>query len=241
MSMRSGIGSALAAASVIVTCMLASPIPGHLARLVVPTLIAGASVLTMLAVPVVRRACRHARLHRELLQRARTATLGGIEIEELAGIEGVFVAGLVRPHIFCAQGLDVDLDPDEMQAVLLHERHHQLDRAPAQLVALDAMAPVVAALHVGHVWLTRKIAGLEIAADRYALAHGASRGALARALLKLQPMGSASPIGIGFATAADLRLQALLEDTREGSIGPSVWLVGPVAAAAVCLAFIGLA
>jgi hypothetical protein len=94
---------------------------------------------------------------------------------------------------------------------------------------------------MGHIWLTRSIAALEIAADRYALAHGASRSALARALFKLQPIGGAGLLGIGFATAADLRLQALLDETNEASILRSLWLVVPIAVAAMCLTVVGIA
>jgi beta-lactamase regulating signal transducer with metallopeptidase domain len=239
-STLSGIGSAFAAAVVIGACMLASPIPGHLPGLLLPISVVTASTLSALAVLIVRRAYRHVRLHRELLRHSRKVTVDGIEIEELTGVEGAFVAGLLRPHIFCSQGLDLEFPPEEVQAILLHERYHQLDRAPAKLVPLDAMAPLVAGLRVGQVWLTRRIAALEIAADQYALRHGASRGALARALFRLQPADSASLVGIGFATVADLRLQALLEETPDASMLPSVGLVVSMAIAALCLTLIGI-
>ncbi|MGH2489434.1 MAG: hypothetical protein ACRDFR_07440, partial [Candidatus Limnocylindria bacterium] len=104
----------------------------------------------------------------------------------------------------------------------------------------EAMAPFLT-MDAGRAWLTRQMAALEIAADRHALAQGASRGALARALLRLQPLENAGGVGIGFATAADLRLQALLGETLEAPTGFPVWLVGALAAAVVCLTLVALA
>lgn len=241
MTRRSGSFSACAAAAAIGVCMLVSPFPGHLAGWVVPAAVAGGSGAAMLAVVISRRAFQHSRLHRQLLQRARTTTIGNVEIKELVGFDGPFVAGLVHPNIFCSCNLGLDLAADELSAVLLHERYHQLDRAPAKLVALDAVGPLVGWLDIGRAWLARQIAALEIAADRYALAHGASSGALARALFKLQPEGSAVRVGIGFSTAADLRLRALLDDAGDASAEPSAWLVIPIAVAAVCFALVGVA
>jgi Zn-dependent protease with chaperone function len=136
--------------------------------------------------------------------------------------------------------LGLRLEPDELRAVLLHERYHQLDRAPAKLVILEALAPALRAFRGGRAWLAHSIAAFEIAADRHALRQGSSRGALARALVKLaapQP-GTGT---IGFASALDLRLQALLDDTPAGaSAFPLTWLIAPVAALALCLPLLAL-
>ncbi len=240
MSTWSGVGLAVAAVIVAIgICVVVTPPSlGHSAGSLLPAL-GEPLVLALLAAMIGRRAFRHECLNRELRKRARAATVDGIEVWQLTGIDGAFVAGLLRPRIFCAQDLGLDLAPEEMKAVLLHERYHQLDRAPAKLVVLEAIAPLVAALRLGRGWLASQIAALEIAADRDAIAHGASRNALASALLKVTPIGPGG-VGIGFATAAEMRLEALLDLTREVPPGLSVWLVLPLAAAAVCVMFIGL-
>jgi beta-lactamase regulating signal transducer with metallopeptidase domain len=239
-SRRAGVVvSAVAATVAVGICMVVMPRPGHPAGWLLLAAIGGASFLSVLAVAIGRRAYRHADLNRKLLHRARLTTVQGIEVEELTGIEGAFVAGLVRPRIFCGQRLQLHLAPHEVKAVLLHERYHQLDRAPAKLIMLDSISPFLVATRGGRGWLARQTAALEIAADRHALAHGASRSALARAILKLQPIHAGSA-GIGFATAADLRLQALLGETREDPSRSVVWLVAAVVAAAVCLTLVGL-
>ena len=240
MSTRSGVGLAVVAVIVAIgICVVVTPSLGHSAGSLVPAALGEPLVLALLAAMIGRRAYRHECLNRELRKRARAATVGGIEVWQLTGIDGAFVAGLRRPRIFCAQHLGLDLAPEEMKAVLLHERYHQLDRAPAKLVVLEAIAPLVAALRLGRGWLASQIAALEIAADRHAIAHGASRAALASALLKVKPIGPGG-VGIGFATAAEMRLEALLDLTREGPTVLSVWFVVPLAIAAVCVMFIGL-
>ncbi len=63
--------------------------------------------------------------------------------------------------------------------MILHERYHQLDRAPVRMVVLQAIAPALRPFQAGRVWLARWTASLEIAADQYALRQGSSRRALA--------------------------------------------------------------
>ncbi len=222
------------AAAVVGMCMLVTPVPGHPAGWLLPLGMALASLSVALTVSVSWRAYRHHRLTRQLQRIAQTATVDGIVVRELAGSNGAFVAGLRRPHIFCSPELAKDLTPDELRAVLLHERYHQLDHAPAKLVMLDALAPLVGLFVGGRSWLAHRIAAFEIAADDHALRHGSSRGALARALLKLAPLQAGS-LGIGFVSAMDLRLRALIDGNRQDSAaGLSLWLFAPLAVAAFC-------
>lgn len=155
----------------------------------------------------------HARRHHSLAQGmaalARRGALAGETVELVPGLPSPVVAGLWSPRIFCGEDLPSRLDNEELEAVILHERHHQLDRAPLRIVAISALSLIVSRLASGRAWLERERARIEIAADRYALAAGAGRPAIASALLKL----SAAPALVGaagFATAADLRIQALL-------------------------------
>lgn len=216
-------------------CALLAPIPGHIALALTPLVIAGFFAVAAWSVAVLWRGYRHQRLAARLQSWSRPAMLTGIAVQELPEADAPFVAGLSRPRIFCSPALRASLAPDELRAVLLHERYHQIDRAPAKLVLLETLAPFLNRVPAGGEWLTRRIADLEIAADRHALAHGSSRPALARALLKLAPTRASFGLGIGFASAADLRLKALLDDVQPAStrLGRG-WMVVPVIVAVGC-------
>lgn len=158
-----------------------------------------------------RQARRHHRLAAGMARLARHGALAGESVEFVAGLASPVVAGLWRPRIYCADDLARRLDREEIEAVILHERHHRLDRAPLRMVAMAAVVPALGRLARGRAWLERESARIEIAADRYAVAAGASRAAIASALLKLSetPGLVGAP---GFASAADLRIRALLDE-----------------------------
>lgn len=230
--------SGLASAAAVGVCMLVTPVPGHPAGWLLPAIVGVASLSLLLAASVSWRAYRHHRLTLQLQRIAQPAIAHGIVVRELVGSNAAFVAGLRRPHIFCSPELAGSLTPDELRAVLLHERYHQLDRAPAKLVVIEALAPLVGRFDVGRAWLARRVAAFEIAADDHALRHGSSRGSLARALLKLAP-AQAGSVGIGFASAVDLRLRALIDGKRRDSTQRlSLWLVAPLAVAAFCFVMV---
>ncbi len=227
---------ALAAGGLAVAlCALLAPISGHIALAMTPVVVAGLVAVAALSVAVVWRGYRHQRLAARFQSWSRPATLTGIAVRELPEAEAPFVAGLGSPQIFCSPTLRASLAADELRAVLLHERYHQIDRAPAKLVLLETLALLLDLLPAGGGWLTRRIADLEIAADRHALAHGSSRPALARALLKLAPTRGSFGLGIGFASAGDLRLRALLEDVQPASTRVRRgWAAGPLIVAVGC-------
>lgn len=232
---RRGAGFGLLMAGVaIAVCMLMTPLPGHPAGWMFAAVVGLAVGLAGVSIAVGWKAHRHHRLSRQLHAMGRPTQVAGIEVRELPGTTGAFVAGLRRPQIFCSPVLHAELNDDELRAVLLHERFHQLDLAPVKLVVLEALAPALNLISAGRAWLARRLASLEIAADRYAVQEGSSRGALARALFKLGPSRPAA-IGIGFASATDLRIRALLGEESEGQpAGSVVWLV-PAMVAAVCV------
>lgn len=227
--------AASAAALAASLCLLVTPLPTHPTGAWLPAAGAVLLAVVVVAVATVRRAYRHHRLTTELAALARPVTLAGLRVHELPQAEGAFVAGLRRPVIFISPTVTVALTPDELRAVLRHERYHQIDQAPAKLVLLEGLAPLLSLLPAGRAWLARRLAELEIAADRYALAEGSSRRAIARALLKLGQTGQPSSV-IGFASAAELRLNALMHgDEASGPPRSLSWLVGTMAAVAACL------
>ena len=225
-TLRIGVGTILALA----TCMLAPANgmqgAGH------PLLLIGVAVAVILALAVSREAWRHQRLAESIARLGRPATIDGKSVTLVPGLDAAFVAGLRQPRIFCAEDLGSRLDPDELRAVILHEHHHQIEHGPARLVLIGTLTPVLGRFGAGRAWLEQERARLEIAADAYALDAGASRHALASALLKLAalPRVSAAP---GFASAADLRVRALLGEVTGVETGAPL---GQTAAAFVLVA-----
>lgn len=189
----------------------------------------GLAVGGLFAVSILWQVRRHRQLAMLLHQAASPARLADHRVGLVPGLAAPCVAGLVRPRIYCPQDLAERLSDGELRAVVLHERHHQLTHAPARLVVIAALAPVVGRLEAGRRWAERRRAAIEIAADDHALEIGAGRPELAHALLKL---GSASlDAGLpGYASASELRLRHLLEAT-----GPTSQELGSLASIIVAL------
>lgn len=177
---------------------------------------------------------RHRRLASLLDRLAEPAVLGEMPVGVVDGIGPACVAGLRRPRIYCASDLAIQLEPVELRAVLLHERHHQIDHAPARLILLDAVAWPLGRLTMGRRWLAGARAQIEIAADRYALTSGATRADLASALLKLGDQDA--PLGVaGYAASSERRLRALLDDAPERLPDRSPWIAAILVCAGVLL------
>ncbi len=175
---------------------------------------------------------RHRRLARLLHQLATPAILSDVPVGLVDGVGPAWVAGIRRPRIYCASSLAAQLDPLELRAVILHERHHQLVLAPARLILLDAVAWPIERFAVGRRWLEHSRAQIEISADRYALAGGATRVHLARALVKLGDQHG--PAGVaGYAASSDLRIRALLCDPPERVSNRIRWMNSALVTAAV--------
>lgn len=196
-------------------------------------------VMTLGLVPsiaaMVYQAGRHERLAHGLARLAYRGTLAGEPVGIVPGLTAPLVAGLWTPRIFSGDDLEARLDEEELRAVMLHERHHQRDRATLRLVALSALAPILGRTVSSRAWLERERARIEIAADAYALAEGVSRPAMASALLKLSA-GPGVTWAPGFATAADLRVRALLgEPTGLDFDGRRAWIVQTALLIAACL------
>lgn len=188
--------------------------------------IAGIQPIVLLALVVLAAAftgavgfegARHSRLARALGSLARPASVMGQKVGLVSGVSGALVAGMARPAIYCSPGLFAQLKDEELEAVLLHERHHQRTWAPLRLVVLAAAGCFIGWSAAGRRWLDRQRAAIEIAADADVLSAGLPRAVLASAIVKLYDAQS-GVAAAGFATAADLRLRALLgqEAVAEG-------------------------
>lgn len=192
-----------------VFCVLGSLSGHHLSA-------TGALLALLLAgtlVALTWRALRHRRLVRGLRALSEPRELAGLRVRTGDLGDAAFVAGLGRPTIFCDRRLPDQLSPDQLRAVLLHERAHQRALDPARLLLVDLVAPLLRRVPIGRRWLAISLARREIAADRHAIAHGASASDLASALLVLPPLAHAHVAGFG--VAVELRLRALLGDVDD--------------------------
>jgi len=187
---------------------------------------------------------RPAIVSQRLLERAATPIrLGRREVQLLDShvLPEAFVAGPLQPSVFVSRALLDMLDADELHAVLLHEEHHRRTRAPLRGLALACWSRLVGGIPAIGRWIERRVAHLEIEADRYALAAGASSASIASALIKCDR--SASPLGIGFASVADLRLRRLVgeEVAADPAAIPMEWLAPALLAfgLGVCHLFLG--
>lgn len=200
-------------------CIFA-PLPE--ARSVAHLLLSAAAIaLALLLAAYAYHARRHQLLASRMSRLAYPGALAGQPVEFVRGLSAPFVAGLWAPRIFCGDDLSFRLDAEELRGVILHEHHHQRERAPLGLVAVSALAPVLSRTSTGRAWPERERARIEIAADAYAMSQGVPRPVIASALLKLS-VGVHLGTAPGFATAADLRVRALLGEPIGFDLDPRV-------------------
>lgn len=174
--------------------------------------VAVCAVLALVGVSTVRQAIRHARASAALRRAGQPGLLHGQPVHFVDGAGLAFVAGILAPATYCSHDLGARLDAEELRGVLLHERHHALTHAPLRLIFIGGIERVVGRVPLVAAALERFRGSIEIAADAAAIRGGVSRRALARAILELDAAPSRPPRdGLGFASAAELRLMALLE------------------------------
>jgi Zn-dependent protease with chaperone function len=166
-------------------------------------------------------------------RRASQRRVFGVPVHMVGGSVAC-TAGPLRPRILLGAQVLESLDDDELRAVVLHERAHQLRLDPLR-AALVAVVRAVTPSPLRRAATASQVeARREIRADLGALRRGATRRALAASLLKLP----AAPLGVvGFASVSELRVRALLDDVptlERGRYWP-VALVGSTAGAAFCL------
>lgn len=178
------------------------------------------------------------RLSRSLQGRWEPASIQGIECRVITDPSAqAFVLGTILPRVYITEAVIAILDADAQRAVLLHEDHHRRSWAPLRTVLIDSWRDTIGRIPPVSDMLGRRLARLEQDADRHALAHGARRSDLARALLAVE----GHVPGTAFTGHARLRIEALLEPQGSASTVarsvPVEWLgVGMVVAATLlCL------
>jgi len=178
---------------------------------------------------------------RELERLARRERLHDHEVRLIGGARReAFVAGPIRPAIYMSRSLLELLDPGELRAVVLHEEHHRRRRDPLRSLALASWARLLGWLPPAGRWIDARLAHLEISADEYALSRGATRAAVASALLKCDQGGA--PGATAFASTAEVRLRRLATGggADDATSLPIEWVVplSLVGAVALCHPFL---
>lgn len=151
-------------------------------------------------------------LGRRFASQSANAVVSGVRCRVLGGgSHEAIVVGALAPTIYIGAGLLAVLDEEERRGVLLHEEYHRRTRAPLRAAALDAWLRLARRPRILERLLSERIADLEVSADAFAMAAGATPGALASALLKGQTGAAA---GASFAGASERRIGALLDAAR---------------------------
>lgn len=175
---------------------------------------------------LVRQLVATASLIRSLLRR-RVATTP--ELERAAAAVGLagrldvvadgrafsFCYWFVRPRICLSTGLLARLEPDEVSAVLLHERSHLQRRDPLRLVIARYFAAGLYVVPVVEELVEYYTLEKELEADQDAVHALGDVGPLARALYKVLPDADQVELGlltpVGALSATEARIDQLVE------------------------------
>ncbi len=96
-----------------------------------------------------------------------------------------FCTGFISPHIYLSQGMVEKLTPRELEALLLHEKHHLKNRDPLKMLLGKLVVSVLFFVPALKDMLKRYSIEKEIAADQSAIQYQGYRRGLAGALQKL--------------------------------------------------------
>lgn len=209
------------------------PTTAVLAVLLVGAFVGAVSVVRQLA--ATRRLEHHVDRNRVSLRAGMPAGVDVVDGDE----PFAFTFGLGEPRVAVSRGLLEQLAPEELEAVLVHERYHVGARDPLKLVVARTAARTCFFLPAVRHLVARYLAGRELAADRRSL-RDQGRPALAGALFKVV----AGPPWDELDTAAAMAgpdLLAVRVDQLERGTEPSLPAVPgtAVAASAAVLAVSG--
>ena len=188
------------------------------------------------------------RLHRMPLPSALVAATARTRTRNVECIEGsspqAFCAGVLHPTVFMTAGLIDRLDGSQLDAVLLHERHHADRREPLRRAVVKAASDVFFFIPLLNWWAERRLEESELAADRAAIGQ-LGRRTVARALWHA---AAREPQGLpAFGGAIEARVAQILGERVDSQPpSPSLWLSSAagsilVMSTAVCLAHVLLA
>ncbi len=188
------------------------------------------------------------RLHRMPLPSALAAAVARTRTRHVECVGGsspqAFCAGLLHPTVFMTPALIDRLDASQLDAVLLHERHHAERREPLRRDVVKAASDVFFFVPLLRWWADRRLEESELAADRAAIGE-LGRRTVARALWHAAAREHRGMPAFGGAIEARVA-QILGEPVDSQPPSPVLWLTSAagsilVVSTAVCLAHVLLA
>lgn len=123
-----------------------------------------------------------------------------------------FTFGFFKPRIVISEGLVEVLEPEELKAVLLHEKYHVLKKDSFKIFILRALFNKVFPLGLINRLMHSFSVTMELRADKYAQKSlGGEQQFLASALLKLIQFKTAPPqFAVGITSVLDARIEQCL-------------------------------
>lgn len=154
------------------------------------------AVLLLAAHSALSQICASRRFLRRLVVLDTAPEPGGPTIFE-SSEPLAFCAGYLRPRIYVSTGALAALEPEELMAVLAHERHHACSRDPLRLFVARMLASSLFFLPALRRLTERAAALAELDADAAAVRGSAGdRRPLAGALLAFDERSSSAVVGI---------------------------------------------
>ncbi|CAN5869792.1 hypothetical protein BH23ACT10_BH23ACT10_25530 [soil metagenome] len=201
---------------------------------------AGAVLAIVYVAQLVRGLTSHTRFVRSLRRFAWDGELAGVAVRWVPGV-APFVAGVLRPRIYCDPQMSARLTARQQRAVMLHERRHQRRRDPLRLLLSGALRPLARLSPSLAAHLHAREVAREIAADRYAIRNGATRGDVAGALAAVLGIEGAR-LAPGFASVVEARVRALADEEPPRTGAPWIWRMTQyvVATGLVAICLVGL-
>lgn len=112
-----------------------------------------------------------------------------------------FCAGFRRPRIYISRGMVDELNEEELEALLIHERHHVANRVPLKILTGRFLSSILFFIPFFRDLFERYLVQEEIAADESAIQRQGHQRGIAGVLEKLLPQQVLDPVP-GFAAGA---------------------------------------
>ena len=149
-----------------------------------------------------------------------------------------FAYGALTPRVVVSRGLAEQATPDELAAVLEHERYHVRNLDPLKVLFARALPPAFFYLPALRLFAERYVAGRELAADRLAVSR-CGRKPLAGALFKVVRGPQWPELGVAAAIGGPELLDARISQLETGT-EPQLAPLSFIWAAATLAAGLGL-
>lgn len=132
-----------------------------------------------------------------------------------------FCAGFISPRVYLSRGMVEKLEPHELEALLLHEKHHLKNYDPLKILLGRLVVTALFVIPALREILEQYLLDKEIAADRSVIQHQGHDKGIAGALEKLlreHPTIPAEGLVAGSAEALSYRIDYLMGHTSQRGV-----------------------